>query len=49
MRELTIEEYNKEMDKIIAMRLSVNDTLTTMLEFASGVKIVSPIIKEKEK
>lgn len=48
MKELTIEEYNKEMNKIIAMGLPVSDTLVIMLEFAGGVKIVKTVPSNKD-
>ena len=42
-KKITIEEYNKKMDKIIAKNLSVPETLMEMLEEASRYIIVESI------
>lgn len=47
--ELTIEEYDEECGKIIAIGLPVADTLIILLDFAAGVKIISPVIKTKKR
>ena len=40
MKLISIEEYNKKMDKIIAKGFSVADTLIMLLEEASKYKII---------
>jgi hypothetical protein len=39
--ELTVEDYNEECNKIVAMGFPVNDTLVLLLDFAVSVKIIS--------
>ena len=48
-KKITIEEYNKKMDKIIAKNLSVPETLMEMLEEASRYIIVESTKKRNVK
>lgn len=41
MKQITIEEYNKEIDKIINLDLTVNEKLIKMLEYAGTVEIIN--------
>ena len=40
MSEITMKEYNKQMDKIIAKKLPVHEALIAMVEEASKYTII---------